>query len=125
MELKILSVDDSKTIRMIIKSMLSDYKCTLLEADDGLKGLALAKAEKPQIILLDIDMPGMNGLEVLMNLRKDDQLKDTPVFMLTSKSKAENVKIALGLGIAAFIAKPFKREELIERIEKVVTLTPA
>lgn len=121
---KILTVDDSKTIRMIIKKMFSPYHCDLFEADNGLKGLAIAVEKNPDLIILDIDMPGLNGLEVLMKLRNNDKYMKTPVFMLTAKSKATNVRMAMDLGVSAFIAKPFKKAELLDRIQKVLTLTP-
>jgi DNA-binding response OmpR family regulator len=125
MKLKILTVDDSNTIRTIIKKTLSKFDCELIEASNGAEGLDAAKKEDPNLIILDIDMPGMNGLEVLMNLRNDDKFMNTPVFMLTSKSKTTNVRIALELGVAAFISKPFKRADLINRIKKVLPLAPA
>lgn len=121
---KILSVDDSKTIRSIIGKTLSGYDCELIEAEDGLEGLKKARELEPDLIILDIDMPGMNGLEVLMNLRNDDRFARTPVFMLTSKSKEKNVRIAIQLGVKAFISKPFKRDELIDRIRKNLALEP-
>ena len=121
---KILSVDDSKTIRSIIRKMLTDYQCELIEATDGMEGLEMARELAPDLIILDIDMPRMNGLEVLMNLRSDDRFAKTPVFMLTSKSKEKNVRIALRLGVKAFIGKPFKRSELIEKIRSILPLSP-
>jgi two-component system cell cycle response regulator len=121
---KILTVDDSKTIRSIIKKMLSEYQCEVIEAADGIEGLAKVRQEEPSLVILDIDMPGMNGLELLMNLRNDDRFMNTPVLMLTSKSKAENIRIARELGIAAFIAKPFRREIFFSRILKVMPLSP-
>jgi two-component system cell cycle response regulator len=124
MKPKILTVDDSQTIRSIIKKMLSGYQGDVIEAADGIEGLARAREEKPDLVILDIDMPGMNGLELLMNLRNDDRFMHTPVIMLTSKSKPENIRIAKELGIAAFIAKPFKRELFLDRIQKVLTLHP-
>ena len=120
----ILSVDDSKTIRSIIRKTLMPYDCKLVEAADGMEGLEKARELKPDLIILDIDMPRMNGLEVLMNLRNDDHSKHTPVFMLTSKSKEKNVRIALKLGVKAFIGKPFKRDELIKRIQGILPLSP-
>ena len=122
MKPKILTVDDSQTIRSIIKKMLSGYQCDIIEAADGIEGLAKARKEDPGLVILDIDMPGMNGLELLMNLRNDDRFMQTPVFMLTSKSKPENIRIAKELGIAAFIAKPFKRELFLDRVQKVLQL---
>jgi len=124
MKPKILTVDDSRTIRSIIKKMLSGYQGDVIEAADGIEGLARAREEEPDLVILDIDMPGMNGLELLMNLRNDDRFMHTPVIMLTSKSKPENIRIAKELGIAAFIAKPFKRELFLERVQKVVSLHP-
>ncbi len=119
----ILSVDDSQTIRSIIRKMLLPFDCKLLEAEDGMKGLEIARKSHPDLIILDIDMPRMNGLEVLMNLRNDSQSKNTPIFMLTSKSKEKNVRIALKLGVKAFIGKPFKRDELIDKIQGVLPLS--
>ena len=124
MKPKILTVDDSQTIRSIIKKMLSGYQGDVIEAADGIEGLARAREEEPDLVILDIDMPGMNGLELLMNLRNDDRFMRTPVFMLTSKSKPENIRIAKELGIAAFIAKPFKRELFLDRVQKVLSLHP-
>jgi two-component system cell cycle response regulator len=121
---KILTVDDSKTIRSIIVKMLAVYQCEVIEAADGIEGLAKARAEAPGLIILDIDMPGMNGLELLMNLRNDDRFMRTPVFMLTSKSKPENIRIAKELGVAAFIAKPFTRELFLDKVWKALPLSP-
>lgn len=122
---KILTVDDSKTVRTIIRKMLSEYSCELIEAEDGMEGLAKAREESPNLIILDIDMPKMNGLEVLMNLRNDNKFEKTPVFMLTSKNKMQNVRIAMELGVSGYVGKPFKRLDLIERIRKVLPLSPA
>ena len=118
----VLAVDDSKTIRTIIKKMFSAFECTLYEADNGLKGLAVAVEKNPDLIILDIDMPGLNGLEVLMKLRNDDKFMKTPVFMLTAKSKEANIRIAMELGVSAFIAKPFKKADLLDRVQSVLLL---
>lgn len=119
---KILTVDDSRTVRTIIRKMLSEYSCELIEAEDGLEGLTIAREENPNLIILDIDMPKMNGLEVLMNLRSDNKFAATPVFMLTAKNKMENVRIAMKLGVSGYVGKPFKRSDLLKRIQKVLPL---
>ena len=124
MKPKILTVDDSQTIRSIIRKMLSGYQCDVIEAKDGLEGLAKVREEEPSLVILDIDMPGMNGLEMLMNLRNEDRFMHTPVVMLTSKSKPDNIRIAKELGIAAFIAKPFGRDLFLDRVQKVLPLSP-
>lgn len=122
---KILTVDDSRTIRSIIKQVLNGYKCNVLEAASGNEGLKVTQNENPDLIILDIDMPGMNGLEMLMKIRNDDVFMNTPVIMLTSKAKPKNIRIAKELGVLAFLSKPFKREMLIEKISSVLELPPA
>ncbi len=119
---KILTIDDSKTIRNIVRKMFKGYDCEVLEAGNGIEGLAMAGKSLPDLIILDIDMPEMNGLEMLMHLRNNDKFMNTPVFMLTSKSKEKNVKVAMDLGVKAFIAKPFKREELLSKVNQAIDL---
>lgn len=120
---KILTVDDSRTIRSIIKQVLSGYDCEILEAGSGTEGLSLTKEQNPDLIILDIDMPEMNGLEMLMKVRNNDNIMNTPVIMLTSKAKPQNIRIAKELGVMAFLSKPFKRSMLIEKISKIVGLS--
>lgn len=122
---KILTIDDSKTIRNIILKMFDGYDCEVLEAENGVEGLAQAGKHHPNLIILDIDMPQMNGLEMLTHLRNNDKFMHTPVFMLTSKSKAKNVKMALDLGVKAYIAKPFKRDELLGKVKELIKLDRA
>ena len=124
MALKILTVDDSKTIRMIVKKAFKPYDCDLLEAENGVEGLAVAAREKPDLIVLDITMPVMNGIEMLGKLKSETGLKDIPVIMLTAESGKDNVLQIVKMGVKDYIVKPFKGEELIERVEKVLTLEP-
>ena len=84
MSIKILTVDDSKTIRLIVTKAFKSFDCTILEAANGVVGLAIASREKPDVILLDYTMPVMDGLEVLARLRSDPELKAIPVIMLTA-----------------------------------------
>jgi two-component system cell cycle response regulator len=124
MSLKILTVDDSKTIRLIIAKALKPYDCQILEAPNGLVGLATASREKPDIIILDYTMPVMDGFEVLARLRSDPDLKSTPVIMLTAEAGRETVIKIAKLGVRDYLIKPFKEELLIERVGRVVTLKP-
>ncbi len=95
MSIKILTVDDSKTIRLIVAKAFKPFDCMVLEADNGVVGLAVASREKPDVILLDYTMPVMDGFEVLARLRSDPDLKATPVIMLTAEAGRETViKIA-------------------------------
>src|SRR5580698_9295202 len=122
MSIKILTVDDSKTIRLIVTRAFKPYDCTVLEADNGVVGLAVASREKPDIILLDYTMPVMDGFEVLARLRSDPDLKATPVIMLTAEAGRETVVTIAKLGVRDYLIKPFKGELLIERVGRVVDL---
>jgi len=122
MALKVLAVDDSKTIRMIVKKAFKNYDCEVIEAENGKEGLETASKEKPDLIVLDITMPVMTGPEMLTELKKDPALKEIPVIMLTAESGKENVVQILKMGVKDYIVKPFKGEQLIERVTKVLTL---
>jgi CheY-like chemotaxis protein len=124
MSLKILTVDDSKTIRMIVKKAFKPYDCEVFEAEKGVEGLASAAREKPDLIVLDITMPVMNGVEMLKKLKAETALKGIPVIMLTAESGKENVLEIVKMGVNDYIVKPFKGEQLIERAEKLVKLEP-
>ena len=124
MALKVLTVDDSKTIRMIVKKAFKAFECELFEAENGHQGLEVARKERPGLIVLDITMPVMNGTEMLDKLKKDPDLKDTPVIMLTAESGKENVLEIVKMGVTDYMVKPFKGEQLIERVTKILTLEP-
>ncbi len=124
MSIKILSVDDSRTIRMIVKKAFAAYECQLFEAENGVEGLALAAKEHPDLIILDITMPVMTGIEMLTKLKEDPQLKDIPVIMLTAESGKDNVMQIVKMGVKDYIVKPFKGEQLIDRATKIVDLKP-
>ena len=122
MTVKILTVDDSKTIRMIVKKAFKPFDCKLFEAENGVEGLAAAAKEKPELIVLDITMPVMNGIEMLEKLKGESDLKDIPVIMLTAESGKDNVMQIVKMGVKDYMVKPFKGEQLIERAEKLVKL---
>ena len=124
MAYKILTVDDSTTIRKIVKRALDSFNCEILEAQNGVEGLAMANKEKPDMILLDITMPVMTGVEMLERLKGEQELKEIPVIMLTAESGKEAVTKAVRMGIKDYIVKPFKGPELVERIQKHIRLIP-
>ena len=124
MSLKILTVDDSKTIRMIVKKAFKPFDCKMSEAENGVEGLAIAAREKPDLIVLDITMPVMNGIEMLQRLKDEPLLKDIPVIMLTAESGKQNVMQIVQMGVKDYIVKPFKGEHLIERTRGLVNLVP-
>ena len=124
MALKVLTVDDSKTIRMIVKKAFKPFECELFEAENGHQGLEAAKKERPDLIVLDITMPVMTGTEMLQRMKKDPDLQNTPVIMLTAESGKENVLEIVKMGVTDYMVKPFKGEQLIDRVTKILTLEP-
>jgi DNA-binding response OmpR family regulator len=121
---KILTVDDSKTIRMIVKKAFASYNCTMFEGENGVEGLAIAAKEKPDLIILDITMPVMTGTEMLEKLKTEKELKDIPVIMLTAESGKDNVMKIVKMGVKDYMVKPFKGEQLIERAKGIIKLKP-
>jgi len=119
---KILSVDDSRTIRLIVGRALRPYDCVLCEASNGEEGLAVAAREKPDLILLDVTMPVMDGVTMLTKLKEDAELKAIPVIMLTAESGRDNVINIARLGVRDYLVKPFKEDQLLEKIGRSVPL---
>ena len=122
MALKILSVDDSRTIRLIVGKAFKPYECEMVEAANGEEGLAAAAREKPDLIILDVTMPVMDGVTMLTRLKADDALKAIPVIMLTAESGRENVLHIAKLGVRDYLVKPFKDDQLIEKAGRVINL---
>jgi two-component system cell cycle response regulator len=124
MRQKILTVDDSKTVRIIVRKAFKNFDCDILEAGNGVEGLAVAAKEMPSLILLDITMPVMDGVEMLTKLKADPQLKGIPVIMLTAEGGRDNVLRIAKIGVRDYLVKPFKEEVLIEKAGRVIELKP-
>ena len=119
---KILTVDDSKTIRMIVARAFKGFACEILEASDGVEGLAIVNREKPDIILLDYTMPVMDGFEMLNKLKADPEARNIPVVMLTAEAGRENVLKIARMGVRDYLVKPFKEELVVERVGRIIDL---
>lgn len=124
MRYKILTVDDSKTVRIIVKKAFKSYDCEIVEAANGVEGLAAAAKEAPDVILLDITMPVMDGVEMLTKLKSDPSTKGIPVIMLTAEGGRDNVLKIAKIGIRDYIVKPFKEDVLIEKVGRIIDLKP-
>jgi DNA-binding response OmpR family regulator len=124
MALKVLTVDDSKTIRAIVKKAFRPFACEIIEAENGVEGLVAANREKPDLIVLDITMPVMDGIEMLQKLKADAEMKMIPIIMLTAESGKDSVMQILKMGVKDYLIKPFKGEQLIARAEKLIRLIP-
>ncbi|HVU15759.1 MAG TPA: response regulator [Candidatus Didemnitutus sp.] len=121
---KILTVDDSKTVRIIVRKAFKPFDCEILEAANGVEGLAVAAKEMPDLILLDITMPVMDGVEMLTKLKADPQLKGIPVMMLTAEGGRDHVLKIAKIGVRDYIVKPFKEEVLLEKAGRMIELKP-
>jgi two-component system, cell cycle response regulator len=119
---KILTVDDSKTIRLIVARAFKSFACEIFEAADGVEGLTLAQREQPDIVILDLTMPVMDGVEMLTKLKADPELRAIPVVMLTAESGRENVLRIAKLGVRDYLIKPFKEELIVERVGRIIDL---
>lgn len=117
-QITIMIVDDSTTMRKIIKHHLSQLGFSkIIEVANGAQGLKRIDEEKIDLILCDWNMPEMNGLQFLYALR--EKSKEIPVIMLTTVSTQEEILAALKAGAASYITKPFTRDDLKEKIEKI------
>jgi DNA-binding response OmpR family regulator len=123
MSYKVLTVDDSRTIRMIVKKAFKPYECELFEAENGSEGLAMASKIHPDLIILDITMPVMTGVEMLGKMKSQEDLKNIPVIMLTAESGKDNVMQIVRMGVKDYVVKPFKGEQLIDRVMNILDLT--
>ncbi len=117
MTAKILVVDDEPGIRNLISAYLRKEGYQIYEADDGRKALQAARSFKPDIILLDIMLPGLDGLEVLSQLRRES---DVYVILLTAKNEETDKVIGLSVGGDDYLTKPFSPRELVARIKAVL-----
>jgi len=117
---KMLIIDDEPDLVSTMQCRLEWCKFKVVTANSGEEGLEKAANEKPDLILLDIDMPGMNGHEVLDRLRNSPNLRNIPVIMCTALCDPEDIAKASSYGVADYIAKPFDFSELVEKISNVL-----
>jgi two-component system chemotaxis response regulator CheY len=116
----ILTVDDSPSIRQMIKVVLAPAGHNVVEAGDGAQGLAKAKATKFDLVITDLNMPIMNGMELIRALRKEPSLVGLPIVFLTTESSDAVKAEAKQAGATGWITKPFKQEQLLAVVSKLV-----
>ncbi|MGB9692003.1 MAG: response regulator [Candidatus Sumerlaeaceae bacterium] len=117
---KILAVDDELDLLLIIKTALSSEGFEVITATNGPDALAMAEDEKPDLIILDVMMPEMNGFEVLQALRESVTTERIPVIMLTGVSEREKIRDALSAGIDYYIVKPFQLHDLVAKVNLAI-----
>lgn len=117
---KVLVVDDEDNIRMLVKFNLEKADYEVFEAEDGRKAVEMATDLLPDIVILDLMLPGIDGLEVCRNLKRNPRTAALPIIMLTAKSDEIDRVIGLELGADDYMTKPFSQRELLARIKAVL-----
>ena len=116
----VLIVDDSSTSRQMVRAVVENLGFTPVEAPDGIEAIVQARYHEPALIVLDIVMPGRNGLEILKDLRKDPKFAATPIIMLTARSERTSIESALFAKANDYLVKPVKLRELEKRIKQYI-----
>lgn len=114
---KVLVVDDTKAILKMAKFVLAD-KYDVYLSNSGELALEILKRKPIDIVLMDVDMPDMDGVETVQKVREMENIKDIPVMFFTAMASKETVERCLAVGMEDYIVKPYKPEELLERLEK-------
>lgn len=116
---QILAVDDSKTMRDMVTFTLSNAGFAVSCAEDGVAALALLKQKQVDLIITDLNMPNMDGLSLIRNLRADPRFRATPILMLTTEGDSEKKAQGKGAGATGWLVKPFNPEKLVELANRV------
>ena len=120
-DLKFLIVDDFSTMRRIVRGLLKEMGCNNAdEAEDGVVALGMLKASKFDFVVSDINMPNMNGFELLKAIKADESLKHLPVLMVTAEARKEDIVMAAQSGASGYIVKPFTKATLEEKVQKIL-----
>jgi two-component system cell cycle response regulator len=112
----VMVAEDSRTLRSILRGQLRDHGYQVVEAHDGAEAVIVCRRERPDVVLLDVEMPLMDGHLVLANLKRDPALADVPVVFVTARATTEDVVKGLDLGAHDYLRKPFEASELLARV---------
>ena len=121
---RMLVIDDSATIVALLSRMLRQNEYTVLEAEDAETGLEIARTQAPELIFLDIVLPGMDGFAALRQLRRDPYTRDIPVIMISGNEQATEQFYVHRIGADDFMKKPFSRAEVFARVERLLDANP-
>jgi DNA-binding response OmpR family regulator len=117
---KILAVDDEPKILSVIQARLESAGYEVFTAEDGPKGLEKARLLKPDLIILDLLLPGLTGYQLCALLKRDAAFKSIPILMLTARSQAKDIREGMLVGADAYMTKPYKAESLLEKIKELL-----
>ena len=118
----VLVADDKATSRELVRTVLEKSGYTVAEASDGIEALRNARELKPDLIILDLHMPGMDGFGVIQEIRRDRELAATPVLALTASAMQGDRERALSAGFTGYIAKPIQLHALRSEVERLLLL---
>ena len=120
-DLKFLIVDDFSTMRRIVRGLLKEMGCQYAdEAEDGVVALNMLRSAHYDFVVSDINMPNMNGFDLLKAVKGDDSLRHLPVLMVTAEARKEDILLAAQSGAAGYIVKPFTKATLEEKVQKIL-----
>jgi DNA-binding response OmpR family regulator len=117
---RILVVDDVASVVMTIKKFLERHCYEVITANDGQEGLEKARTEEPDLIILDLMLPKMDGYKVCGLLKKDTRYAKTPIILFTAAAQEESIKLGQEVGADAYINKPFEPKLLLSKIEELI-----
>lgn len=118
--IKALIVDDSLSARRSLAEFVKDLGYDVRMARDGIEAIEMVEKTKPDILLVDLEMPRMNGLELATHIRSKADTKDIPIIMITSRSTDKHRDMADSAGVNAYLTKPFSEDELLENIQNLL-----
>ena len=120
-DMKFLIVDDFSTMRRIVRGLLKEMGYTNAdEAEDGAVALGMLKSQAYDFVVCDINMPNMNGFDLLKAAKADPALKHVPILMVTAEARKEDIVLAAQTGAAGYIVKPFTKATLEEKVQKIM-----
>ena len=120
-DMKFLIVDDFSTMRRIVRGLLKEMGCNDAdEAEDGAVALNMLKTSRYDFVVSDINMPNMNGFDLLKAIKADEALRHLPVLMVTAEARKEDIVLAAQMGAAGYIVKPFTKATLEEKVQKIM-----
>lgn len=117
---KVLIVDDNRASRDLIRAILKTVRCNIIEASHGREALDLVHQERPDLVLLDIDMPELDGLSVVKRIRQDTALADLPVVAVTAFAMEGDREKGMAAGFTAYVTKPVRAAALRQQVQQLL-----
>ena len=117
---KVLIVDDNRASRDLIRAILKPVRCHIIEASNGQQALDLVQQERPDLVLLDVDMPGLDGLTVVKRIRENTSLAGLPVVAVTALGMEGDREKAMAAGFTAYLTKPVRAAVLRQKVQQLL-----